>query len=169
MARILVVAYSRTGTTLKLARRIAQALGADLEVLQDVKSRAGWLGYLRSGYEATKGRSGAIRPVREDPSLYDLVILGTPVWSARPATPMLTYLREHGEAIGQAAFFCTMGGTGAERVFAQMRAALPGEPVATLALTQRAVKANGLGPQIEGFVDTLRRSLAEAPQPGAHA
>lgn len=169
MARILVVAYSRTGTTAKLARRIAQALGADLELLQDVRSRAGWLGYLRSGYEATKGRPGAIRPVHEDPSLYELVILGTPVWSGRPASPMATYLRQHGEAIGHAAFFCTMGGTGAERVFAQMRSALSAPPVATLALTQRAVKANGVGPQIDAFVGEVRRSLDVAAQPGAHA
>lgn len=52
MSRILVVCYSRCGTTLEVATRIAERCGADLELIKDKTPRDGFLGWLRSAFEA---------------------------------------------------------------------------------------------------------------------
>jgi len=54
--KILVVFFSRTGTTRGVAEGIARATGADLEELREARSRLGILGWLRSGYEGTYRR-----------------------------------------------------------------------------------------------------------------
>lgn len=46
--RILVVYYSRSGTTRKLAQAISQELHCDLEEITETRSRNGLVGYLRS-------------------------------------------------------------------------------------------------------------------------
>ncbi|MGE5791897.1 MAG: hypothetical protein ACM36B_04370, partial [Bacteroidota bacterium] len=51
--------------------------------------------------------------------------------------------------------FCTMGGSGAERVFATMAALCGKDPVATLALTDAEVDA-GAARKIDAFVRALR-------------
>ena len=56
MSRILVVCYSRCGTTLEVATRIAERCGADLELIKDKTPRDGFLGWLRSAFEARMRR-----------------------------------------------------------------------------------------------------------------
>jgi len=93
-SKALVVYYSRTGTTRRLAEVLAKALQADIEPVIDTKKRSGTLGYLRSVVEALQKRGAPIEPMRTDPRSYDLVVIGTPVWawsvslavSARTAT-----------------------------------------------------------------------------------
>ncbi|KUK03189.1 MAG: hypothetical protein XD45_0757 [Thermotoga sp. 50_64] len=52
--KTLVVVYSRTGNALSGAKKIADELQADLEVIEGKTNRRGILGFLRSGYEALK-------------------------------------------------------------------------------------------------------------------
>ena len=78
--KILVIYYSRTGHTRKVAKAIAAACVADIVPIRDMHSQAGALGYLRSGFEAMFKRPGRIQPIDKDPARYDLVILGTPIW-----------------------------------------------------------------------------------------
>jgi flavodoxin len=51
-SRVLVVYYSRTGTTDTVARAIRHELGCEIEAIHDAKRRAGVVGYLRSGFVA---------------------------------------------------------------------------------------------------------------------
>ncbi|MDK2849883.1 MAG: hypothetical protein PWR32_550, partial [Candidatus Woesearchaeota archaeon] len=77
--KILVVCYSRTGKTRKIANKIAQSLNADFDEIIDQKPRRGFLGFLKAGYDATLGKTTEITFTR-NPENYDLIILGTPVW-----------------------------------------------------------------------------------------
>ena len=79
MTKTLVTYYSLTNQTHKSAELIAQDVGANIERIHDVESREGAFGYMRSGQQAMFQRPGRIQPVREDPSHYDLTILGAPV------------------------------------------------------------------------------------------
>jgi len=51
--KILVIYYSRTGVTKKVAEILKGKLGADLEAIEDKINRRGVFGYIRSGREAT--------------------------------------------------------------------------------------------------------------------
>ena len=107
--KTLVVFYSRSGTTKRVALDVAKALNADIDEVIDKKSRKGILGFLRAGYDATRGKTTEIE-FEKDPSDYDLVIIGTPVWNSRVTPAIRTYLLRNRERIKRAAFFSTCAG-----------------------------------------------------------
>ncbi|MBK7276884.1 MAG: flavodoxin family protein [Betaproteobacteria bacterium] len=60
MSRILVVCYSRCGTTLGVATRIAERCGADLELIKDkTRATASWVGCARPSRPGCAGSRGS--------------------------------------------------------------------------------------------------------------
>ena len=107
--KTLIAFYSRSGTTKRVAQEVAKALNADIDELIDKKSRKGILGFLRAGYDATRGKTTEIE-FEKDPYDYDLVIVGTPIWNGRVTPAIRTYLLRNQEKIKNAAFFSTCAG-----------------------------------------------------------
>ncbi len=94
-AKILVVFFSRTGTTRQVAEALARAAGADVEELRESRSRHGIWGYLRSGFEGTYRRPSLdLRPVQRNPRDYDIVLIGGPTWSGSLPSPVRAYLEQ---------------------------------------------------------------------------
>jgi len=110
-SRMLVVYFSRSGTTHKVAEELARELGADIERITDHVDRKGFAGYMRCGREAVTETLPDIEEPRKDPADYDLVVVGTPVWANKMCSPVRTYLTLHASRIKEAAFFCTTDGT----------------------------------------------------------
>ena len=163
--RILVVYYTRTGTTQQLARWIAAALDGDLERIVDRTRRTGVLGYLRSGYEAGLQRLVPIEPPVRDPTQYDLVVVGTPIWNASVSSPVRSYLEAHRNELRKVAFFCTCGGRGDKRTFGQMTDVCGVAPIATLAVRESTIE--DCAPAVERFAAEIGQRLAAAPPPFA--
>jgi flavodoxin len=163
--RVLVVYYSRSGNTRKLAQAVALAGRFDLEELREPRDRSGLLGYLRSGFEATFERRATIAPIELDPAGYDLVAIGTPVWNAALSSPVRTFLEEQRGSIARAAFFATLGGRGVGRAFRQMAEALGRPPVATLALREHEVDGAGVALHVARFVVEIRERVEPKPAP----
>ena len=90
--KILIVYYLRSGTTRRVAEALAAELKCDAEEIGDVKSRTGFLGIIGSVIEAVAQRPAPIAPAKLNPSSYDLVVVGTPVWAWSVASPVRTYL-----------------------------------------------------------------------------
>jgi flavodoxin len=155
MQRTLVVYFSRTGYTRKIAEEIAGRCGADVEAIEDVRARAGIFGYLRSAREAYKKRLIELRPAAKNPSDYDLVILGTPVWASNVSSPMRAYLTAHRGELKRVAAFCTQGGSGAEKVLSDMAELCGRKPVASLALNDGEIKRRGHTEKLDQFLGTL--------------
>ncbi len=153
--KTLVVYYSRTGTTKRVAEAIADGLGADVEEVIDSRDRKGMLGFVVAGKDAGLGRLTEIREVRSDPSAYDLVVLGTPVWAWSVTPAIRTYIAQCKDRLPRVAFFLTTGGTGADRTFEQMAELCGKPPVARLALTTKEVRKGRAADKIEAFVAEL--------------
>ena len=154
MQRVLVVYFSRTGYTRKIAEEITAACRADIERIQDLGDRSWIWGYLRSGREALKKRLIDIQPPTKRPSDYDLVVLGTPVWTSNICSPVRAYAAANKENFKQVAFFCTQG-SGARKVLHDIAELCGQRPVATVALNgdeietgRHAEKLN----QVLGFI-----------------
>jgi hypothetical protein len=79
----LVVYHSRTGTTKQIAEALAQSLNCDSEELIDTKKRSGPLGLMSAGKDAKAKKLITLADIKHDPSPYDLVVLGMPIWPAR--------------------------------------------------------------------------------------
>jgi flavodoxin len=163
--RILVVYYSRTGNTKRVARTIAAALDAEIEEIVDRTRRSGVLGYLRSAFQAALQRPAPIDPAVRDPAQYDLVIVGTPIWDMSVSSPVRSYLRRHRGSLRSAAFFCTCGGRGGERAFARMADVADARPVATLIVREAEVERSA--PAVDRFAAEIRGKVVSrgAPMP----
>jgi len=142
MKKILIAYYSRTGTTKKVAEFLAEKLGADCEEINDTVDRAGAKGWLISGRDATQRKLTVLEQLQKNITDYDLVIIGTPIWSWNMSAPIRTYVSEHKDEFTQVAFFCTMGGSGDKRAFKEMAGIIGNNPIATLALTTKEVVTN---------------------------
>jgi hypothetical protein len=153
--RTLVVYYSRTGTTRRLATDLAKALGADIDEIHDAGGRMGFVGYWRSVSEARGRRATVISPALHDPAAYDLVVIGTPVWAWSLSSPVRAYLTLNRPRLPDIAFFATLGGAGADSAFAQMHGVAGKPPRQVLAVTAAEVAAKSYGKKLLAFVDTL--------------
>lgn len=150
MSRTLVVYYSRSGNTRLVAEKLAKVLGADLEPIVDPTPRKGPLGYLRSGLQALTGAEPDIAAATHDPSTYDAVFVGSPVWAARLASPVRTYLTRHRRNFRSVSFFVTCSND-FERALRQMAAAAGTEPEATLAVSDDNLTKPDLGERLAAF------------------
>lgn len=173
MAKVLVVYYSRSGTTRRLAQAIARIGGWDVEEVIDARDRSGLLGYFRSALDASLSRLTTLQPERLDPREYDLVVIGTPVWNASVSSPVRTYLHRHSGALRNLAFFVTCGGRGGERVFRQMSELAGRNPMAELTVTARDQSRGRVEGRAQHFVEEIKAELARRapppPQPTAPA
>ncbi len=139
--RMLVVSYSMSGHTAALAERLARDLSAERDLIRETRPRQGLSGVLRALVDAAFKRPAIILAPAQDPADYQMLVLGGPVWAGRMATPVRAYATEHGPRARQVAFFCTMGGRGAETAFADLQSLCGKTPVATLAESMTASPA----------------------------
>ncbi|MDX3968764.1 MAG: flavodoxin [Bradyrhizobium sp.] len=158
-ARILVVYYSRTGTTRKVAQSLSAALSCDSEEITEAGSRNGIFGYLRSAMEARRQIPSRIAATVRDPSLYDLVVIGTPVWAWSLSSPVRAYLLANRSKLPAVAFFCTLGGAGSDQVFGQMRELVGKQPLDCLFVTARDVASANDAPRLATFVEAIQRAI----------
>lgn len=156
--KTLVVFYSRSGTTKKIAEAIAEKIGADLEEIKDTVDRKGAVGYLRSGRDAMKKKLTKLEPSALKLDKYDLVIIGTPIWGWNMSVPVRTYVTQQKDKFGKVAFFCTMGGSGNKQAFSEMEEIIGQKPVGTLAVkTKDAVVGNFSG-ALSDFLEEIKSS-----------
>lgn len=154
--KALVVYYSRTGTTKKVAQQISNILGCDIEEIFDTKDRSGAFGYLMAGRDATKKSLTTISPITNNPGSYDIVVIGTPVWAFTMATPIRTYIQENKDKFKNVAFFCTQGGSGSDRTFKHMEELCGKTPLCQLELKTIEVVKNQFEDKTNSFADLLK-------------
>lgn len=134
MNKILVVYYSRTGRTKKVAEAIAAKLGADIEEIVDTTPRKGLRAIFHSTLDGLFNRTTDIKEPVKDPYDYDLVVVGTPIWAGSVCAPVRDYFTWTEGSIRKVAFFLTHGSIGEGRVFHQMEAMSGAKPLETMAL-----------------------------------
>jgi flavodoxin len=103
----LVVYYTRTGNAKFIAETIASNIGAEMEEIVDLKKRSGPIGFLTGGKDATQGKETEIGKIKYLPQDYDLIVIGTPVWSSSPTPAIRTYINHNDFAGKKVAIFLT--------------------------------------------------------------
>lgn len=149
--KILVAYYSRTGTTKKIAEAIASILECDIEEVLDTKKRSGVLGWLRCGRDAGLKKLTIIEKTRKHPCMYDVVVIGTPVWNNTMSTPIRTYISQYREHFKKVAFFCTQDGSESAAI-KDMEILCGEKPIASLKLRRkREVETEEYVEKVEQF------------------
>ena len=110
-----VVFYSLDGNCALAAEEIKILLNADLIRLQtkDDKKRGKIAKFFWAGGMMFSKKLPQLKPYTFNPSEYDLIIIGAPVWAGSPAAPIKTFITNAaitGKKI--AVFVCHAGGMG---------------------------------------------------------
>lgn len=81
-----------------------------------------------------------IEPVQADPTAFDLVVIGTPVWAATCTPAVRMFCEQFAGQLARVAFVATMGGRGDAGTFAALQECCGAAPVATLTLIDREIR-----------------------------
>jgi len=118
--KILIVYYSKTGKTKEIAHFIANELADGNEVkLRRIRMKGErnlLATYLLDTKKAIRREKPEIEVLNYDHKEYDLILLGTPVWSAKPAPAINTYLGKSDFRDKKVALFVTLRLMGGEKV-----------------------------------------------------
>jgi flavodoxin len=156
MKKALIVVYSRSGHTQKVAEAIAAASGWPLAMIE-CPSHRGLLAYPRLVLEVFAGIGPRIKYDGPPPSEFDLVILGAPIWAAHIASPMRSFAQEYAGQFKEVAFFCCMGGSGSDRAFAELEKFFEKKPLATVAIKDEELGTETYRERTREFADRLKK------------
>lgn len=152
--KVLVVYYSRTGVTKKIAETIAQNVKCDIEEIIDTVGRKGFWGIIKSSFEALKGKPSVIKETNRDVLAYDVVAIGTPVWAGRMSCAIRAYLEKNKGKFRKVVFFSTQKGDGKDTIFEDMENICGTKPLSTMKITGSKIN-NG------GFINEAKKFAGE--------
>lgn len=161
--RALVVYYSWTGNTAKVAQAVAAGLGCDIEALRERRPRVGGLGRLRCMLDGVLRLKPRLQPLLHSLADYELVILGCPIWSREMASPMRSFLDDHKVEFRTTALFCTEGGVGGELVLETMSRATGAPDVARCVITQGQLATDEWRKPLADFLGSLKARTSVGP------
>jgi flavodoxin len=129
-----VVFYSCSGNSKFIAKEIKDQLNADLIQLytKDEKKRGKVATILWGGAMVLFRKKPPLKPYSFDPSAYDLIILGAPVWASFPAPPIKTFLSQTPITGKKIAIFVSHAG-GKEDSLEKFKALLSGNEIISTA------------------------------------
>ena len=124
--KTLIVYYSLEGNTAFAAEKLAAALGADTLRLEPVKDypTGGFRKFFWGGKSAVMAETPKLLPYVFDPAAYDRIVFGFPVWAGNVTPPIRTFIRDNDLKGKRIAAFACESGSGAEKAFAKLKAAL---------------------------------------------
>eukprot|EP00771_Trimastix_marina_P004036 gnl/Trimastix_PCT/768.p2 GENE.gnl/Trimastix_PCT/768~~gnl/Trimastix_PCT/768.p2 ORF type:complete len:177 (-),score=36.40 gnl/Trimastix_PCT/768:139-669(-) len=147
MSRVLIAFFTRTGNTRKIAQYIQSKLQeqhhhVEIEEIQAEAKYSGMTGYIRAGSHAMRSKESPIAAPQHDPSGFNMIILGGPIWAWTACPPLQQYIRTMRERLGSmpAVFFACEGGSGHEKAFTAMTEALGRPPVHTMHFLDKQIK-----------------------------
>jgi flavodoxin len=108
--KTLVVYFSKTGNTRKIAEEISKKLNSDLDEITEIKTRGFFGKWINGARESISGKSSKIT-YKKNPKNYDLIILGGPIWAWHLIPPIRAYLEQNKKNIKKLAFFVTFAGS----------------------------------------------------------
>jgi len=163
MVDTLILYFTRSGTTEKLAIQLAKRLGADLEFIRPDISYSGIGGYFKGIWHSITGRAPTV-DCKRDPAQYATVIMGSPVWAGRLSAPARGYLMRFGAQLGPLAAFWVSGSGAAYPALSAEIERLTGRPL--LATANFGSREVGTG-AADQKLDTLVHGLETYPRKAA--
>jgi flavodoxin len=134
---ILIVYYSQGNSAKRVAEDLATLLKADTERIIELKARTGFFGFLGAGADSSMKKSTAIAPPAKDPSVFDMVIICTPIWAGHMAPPIRTRLTLMKGKMRNGIFITVSGATKPDRIVKEMATASGAIPIGYLGFVQK--------------------------------
>ena len=144
MSKILVAYFSASGTTGKVAKKVAAAADADLfEIEPAVKytrSDLNWMDKKSRSSLEMNDKSSRPEIVKKDlnTSEYDTILVGFPIWWYVSPTIINTFLESYDFTGKKIVLFATSGGSGFGDAVNQLKVSAPGAEIVEGRLLTRA-------------------------------
>ncbi|HEY9023742.1 MAG TPA: flavodoxin [Burkholderiaceae bacterium] len=157
METVLVVVYSRTGRSLRLAQRLCNQLGWSLGEIREIEPRRGAGGRLRRLWDSLLRRCPGIEYRGPSPRDFDLVVLISPLWAYRIAAPMRSFLTLSSGSMPEVAVISVAPSRGASGAVAEVGKRTGRVPRLSAAFTRDEIDDGSCTPRLFSFANTLRR------------
>jgi flavodoxin len=154
LMRVLTVYVTRTGNTERVARKVYETLGGDIELITEKVNRKGIIGWIRTGRQNAQKEAAEIDPTEYDPSEYDLVILASPVWAGSVSAPMRGYMTLNAGKLTRTAVFLTHDSGDVGDAFTEIREILSNSPEVEGSL-QRSNAKDEFDSTVSTFIDRI--------------
>lgn len=166
---ILILYHSSTCNTQKVADLLALQLEAETAPIMAPAHNKPILGPLIKAWNILMGGSPEICIPKRAQQAWDLIVVGSPIWAARPAPEIRTYLKRYILEPQDIALFVTCDGTSKkfppERAITEMTDILRHTPVATAIFTTADINGAQLAEKAAHFAKRLE---ATRPSPRKH-
>ena len=155
--KTLIVYYSRTGVTKRVAEALAKTVDADTAEIRCEAYRPGFPRLIKAIMDAGRRKPSApIDPPHPDYARYGAIVIAAPVWAGRPAPPLQAWLETKPPLPEHVALMVTYAGDPAIDKAEETVAALIGRPVeASFSLAQRDAKGEPLDRAVAAFAEEL--------------
>jgi hypothetical protein len=161
--QVLVVYYSLTGNTARVATDLAKRLDADVESIRDEQHGTGGFGLVRAAFDAWRKAPARIGATRFDPSKYAITLIGTPVWVGQMTPAVRAYLGAMRGKLRSAAFFVTSGDTDVERIAPSMETLGQCTAAARAGFNAKQLKdVDAYDRKLSAFVQQVRPAVEQA-------
>ncbi|TYT24002.1 flavodoxin [Dictyoglomus thermophilum] len=127
MSHILIIYYSWSGNTRKIARIIQKEVGGDMvEIIPENPYPSSYNATVEQAKKEIKmDYKPPIKTKIEDIEKYDIIFVGTPNWWSTIAPPVATFLTQHNLSGKTIIPFITHGGGGQGRVVSDIKRLCP--------------------------------------------
>lgn len=160
--QILIVYYSRTWSTKKIALEISDLIDCDIEEIVDEKNRSWIIWYFWAWRDAALKKLTKIQDTKFDPKEYKTLIIWTPVRDFTMATSIRTYLTQSKNSLPENMFFfCTQGSAGDMATFQDMTILSWKKPIFTTSFNSREIKSESYKVKLNNFIQRI--SHCEGP------
>ncbi|MBQ7170638.1 MAG: NAD(P)H-dependent oxidoreductase [Synergistaceae bacterium] len=157
MSRVLVAYFSASGVTGTVAKKLAEATGADLyEIRPAVKYTSSDLNWQNSNSRSSvemkdKSSRPELADKNADISGHDMIFLGFPIWWYVAPTIINTFLEAYDFSGKKIVLFATSGGSGFGRAADGLRLSAPGASIQEGKLFRSSVSVNDLKKWYDGL------------------
>ncbi len=161
--RVLIVFYSLSGNTVRVARDLAVRLDADVERIREYRERRGPFKYVLAALDSVFERPSRLANIGKHANDYALTIIGSPVWVGKFTPAVRTYLNTIRGRRNDVAFFTTSGNTPAEKVVPAMEKLVERQAVASVGFTEAELRNAAIyDGKLRAFIASLDIESASA-------
>ena len=169
MNKVLVVVYSYTGTSRRVAQLLCSQQGWRLEEIAEVRARRGASGRLRCLLDSLFRRRPRISYDGPPPRDFDVVVLVSPIWGLHLAGPMRSFVARRRDHLPEVAVVSVMGGRGAPNAVAEIGRIVGRAPILSTAFTKREVDNSSFATRLQAFGTAVRGMEIRKPCYGRSA
>ena len=156
----LVVYYSLSGNTEEAAQKIAEKLGADLLKVDTVKPmpKSFAAQIVVGGGQVAMNRIPKIKPFDKDPTLYDEIILGSPIWNGKGVPAINAFLSDESAAAKVTSLFFSSGGGEVRKGLDAITKKLPNLKNSVSLYDRKHENSKDNDAKIDQFVETIKNA-----------